>query len=822
MDVKVSGGMFFNNQKRTNDLEGTLQGTVMFAQTTIIPSKPATDPADKRPHLVSLRETLALFDPISTDFHPPAGVKLSILNSSNNAIYEVRMLPPEELPNIPERVGEKGAELDILESVSFHYAINTSCELKALRCDSRHFKKTLEQNFFVKVQLSDGHLIDNLEIPDVVAPNRTMHMLFFVSNGKRSSYVHYDHTKTELRGGTRFALMNINGKWINIYEAAYKEDKAIRNFLMNNILAKNIYPTKKKGYTVDYNGTIAKNLIKENGNIRIIINSTFANRDLKFFLPKNDSENDGKVILVTSAIGKKVLVCSYSGGDIILSNGDILVFYNKNGTWIEWSDALFGAIYYGDNFWSIKIPKQYITPGISFIFKNGKTAGKLLDVEIGAPTELLLHAIDIGMLVEPRNEFKFHTNQKCQNEYFQRIPVSRLIVNQYEPIYFPKIVLPNNTTYINASTDIGDRYTGDLRNVIGKYLVSVGINMANYGIHSTIGSGNAGISSPYYRTVSQFTIHNSRGRYRNGVKIHGLSGGGTLVTVIKTCTGNEFTHELGHNWLNHHPNGFAGSIHHSSNYFGSSWGWNSVRNIFLPNFWKPVTGGSVKMCDEKKKTCLSQGSFFGHKFGRDAMSGGGSAMYRSISFFTMHTPYSLWRIQNFEAKRHLGLEKAAVFDRSSETGMSKWNSTCQCMKPWSVKPKEGEENYPRKPKEQGIPVATLIGYYDPELNFTSYIYPTLHGAYGNIFRGNSEKEIKLIANNGCFATIVYGAKRKKMKFILKGTRLNEKHMNKFHINVAESLNPRTILINCKGKIIAQREITKPTMGLKFNVVGRPL
>ena len=144
------------------------------------------------------------------------------------------------------------------------------------------------------------------------------------------------------------------------------------------------------------------------------------------------------------------------------------------------------------------------------------------------------------------------------------------------------------------------------------------------------------------------------------------------------------------------------------------------------------------------------------------------------------------------------------------------------MTPWSVKPKEGEENYPAKPQEQGIPVATLLGYYDPELNFTSYIYPTLHGAYGNVFPRNSEKEINKIANTGCFATIIYGGRGKKLKFILSAVRLNENYMNKFHINVAESVNPKTILINCKGKTIAQREITKPTMHLKFNVVGRPL
>ena len=122
-----------------------------------------------------------------------------------------------------------------------------------------------------------------------------------------------------------------------------------------------------------------------------------------------------------------------------------------------------------------------------------------------------------------------------------------MIVTQYEPIYLKEVVLYDGTTYIDQSADTGDALNGDMREQIAKGLISTGINMANYGIHSTDGPSKAKHASPYIKTANWFTINNSRGKYSNGVKVHGLAGGGTVVTIIKTCRANEFAHELGHN-----------------------------------------------------------------------------------------------------------------------------------------------------------------------------------------------------------------------------------------------------------------------------------
>jgi len=210
-------------------------------------------------------------------------------------------------------------------------------------------------------------------------------------------------------------------------------------------------------------------------------------------------------------------------------------------------------------------------------------------------------------------------------------------------------------------------------------------------------------------------------------------------------------------------------------------------------------------------------------------------MYPSISYFTMHTPYMMYRIQNGYGTGQgegRGLEKYANWDRNSEAGMVKWDPDCQCMKTWSVTPMERSEaknpltdsrnfeDIPRKPVEQGVAVAILVGFYDPELTMRTFIYPAMHGSYGNVFASNTEEEINDLSENGCYASVT-NAKGDEKKFVLKDVRQagknkageTGKNMNKFHINVAETFEPTSVKIYCGGQEIAERSIEKPTRTL---------
>ena len=92
--------------------------------------------------------------------------------------------------------------------------------------------------------------------------------------------------------------------------------------------------------------------------------------------------------------------------------------------------------------------------------------------------------------------------------------------------------------------------------------------------------------------------YTQRGKYANGVQVHGGSGGNGMVTLDDSL-GNEFSHEVGHNYgLGHYVDGFKGSVHRSADQVNSTWGWDADKGRFLPNF-APVASGKDTVRSEE-------------------------------------------------------------------------------------------------------------------------------------------------------------------------------------------------------------------------------
>ncbi|MEZ8082902.1 M66 family metalloprotease [Enterovibrio norvegicus] len=381
-----------------------------------------------------------------------------------------------------------------------------------------------------------------------------------------------------------------------------------------------------------------------------------------FTLPDSNVAN-GRTVVVSSEAGYRSTV-KYSGKRLSVNRGETRVFRYLNGSWFSDVDANAGRVKYGD-FWSVAIDATFIEPGVSFAFTANGKQGTLKGVNVGAPTQVFLNTIDVGMLTPNRDQFEMQTQPELIREYFQQTPTSKLIVNNFTPLHFKEVMMPDGTLLTDFAPDTGGVHKGSMRETIGKRLMSLGINNANYGIHSSAPGG----SHPY--ATAQISAHNTLGRYENGVVVHGLSGGAGIVTLLNS-KGNEFSHELGHNYgMGHYPGGFNGSVHRPPNAVNSTWGWDADTNTFIPNFSRVKTD---------KATCLNdqcQEAFEGFAFNKDAMAGGGiyDATYNN---YTLHTPYTAQRIQRF-------LENKAVFDTSSPTGFSTWNNKTQAMEAWTLK-----------------------------------------------------------------------------------------------------------------------------------------
>ncbi|MEC6899832.1 M66 family metalloprotease [Photobacterium piscicola] len=369
--------------------------------------------------------------------------------------------------------------------------------------------------------------------------------------------------------------------------------------------------------------------------------------------------------------------------------------------------------------WSLPLNWEWMKPGLSLQFSDNRNREGELSQDMlifgGAP-ELVIQNIDIGMLVEPRNQYDMINNmEQLATDYFQKIPVSKMVMADYTPLHLRKVTLPNGKVYTKASEyETPGVYAGDMREFIGKRLVSIGINNSNFGIVDTAG-GDASWPRPF----SHITAHNSRGRYlakdkdtgvvTSTVVNHGLSGGGGIVTLSGT-RGNEWSHELGHNFgRGHHPKN--ASIHDME----SGWGWDARYKRFIGNIhW---SNAAITMTNEHSGESVPP---FANEFRfmREAMGGGENALTGLISHYTLEHPIATRVTQDW-------FNRSNNIDTNSTTGYVKWDQISQRYV-------ESETGF-FAADQQGVPVITVLGIYDPTENNPSQIYPLIYSNYGNLF-----------------------------------------------------------------------------------------
>ncbi len=296
----------------------------------------------------------------------------------------------------------------------------------------------------------------------------------------------------------------------------------------------------------------------------------------------------------------------------------------------------------------------------------------------------------------------FKEMHKLAPDYFQKIPASKLVMVDYTPLHLTKVTLPNGKVYTERSDEKGGVYVGDMRGAIGKALISMGINNANFGIPDS-----AGITGTYARRTNIITSHNSIGAYTNGIVTHGLSGGGGMVT-LRNSTGNEWSHELAHNFgRGHHPH--LASIHDET----TGWGWDALYNRFIGNMlWK----GEVKTMEWAGQIVPPFAGEF--TFTNDSQAGGNTAFNGPISSYTHDHPAGTLKTQQW-------LNGSQRIDTLSPTGYSRWNQAQQRTVAADV------DFTP--PIAAGVPVATILGIYDPTGKYPSQIYPLTYSNYGHVF-----------------------------------------------------------------------------------------
>lgn len=457
---------------------------------------------------------------------------------------------------------------------------------------------------------------------------------------------------------------------------------------------------------------------------------------------------------------------------------------------------------YSRRAWSVLLPWDWVKPGLSLNLtdeqgRNGQLAAD--NIEFAAPAELVLHTIRAGFLTAPPqsgNHWLSLQPTKAATDYFQTIPVARITAAQYEDVQFNRVMVASGAIYNvdgashnpvepTFSPVEGGVYAGDMRENTGKSTISVGINLANYGITS---SSMASQNQP--QLFQSVVAHHTAGLYNNGVQTHGLSGGNGMLTLWGS-QGNEFSHEIGHHFgLGHYPGSNLPPKSHfwSNHHADSGWGFIGYRKRLRANVhWTAgVTGNQQGGWSHQFLDLYS--------YAPDSMAGGSFAS--KLSRYTHYTGYST----------KTGIQPRldrAIPSSSSSTGYLKWNAVTRQMDELTPPVQNDSKLFYNgaktfaKPQRLGVPVFTILGGYVPETG-SAVLYPALRSNWGNVF--DLPAPVANPTARQCWLSVDYfdGSNQ---RIAVAGQRLDgnvNNKANKLHIQLAEDRRPTVAKLFCQA------------------------
>lgn len=438
---------------------------------------------------------------------------------------------------------------------------------------------------------------------------------------------------------------------------------------------------------------------------------------------------------------------------------------------------------YSAKAWWFVLPYDLLREGLSLEFivnrnTDDEQQGTLHAnrLNFSPASQLVMRTLRLGMLIEPRQyegHFSLNDPVLAATDYFQTLPVSKLIFSSYADVTLDRVMVQSGVIYDlahdEASASPGGIYGGDMRENVAKAQVSTGINLANIGVSSHDMRQN------YPHGFKQITSHHAWGMYTNDVDgtlkatcvYHGLSGGNGIGTIQSSRT-NEASHEWGHAYgLGHYPGqSLTEDGRWADHHADSGWGYIQHRQRLRTG----ITG-------------VKDGAL---TYNRDAMSGGYD--YSPFSVYTYYTGFSARLIQQ-------DIAQFPIPSSDSPTGYKTWDATVGAYTPY--------ESDLRTPDAVGVPVATLLGAYDPD-NDTAVIYPVFHGNHGNVFTlpgPNLDQD-----GDVCWLDVEHedGARE---RIELAAHRHQENAPNQFHVNLDADKRPVHAALQCKKE---DQEITLDT------------
>ena len=192
----------FNNNDFPSDLEGSLEASVSFAQSQIMPSKHGVD-GDIQPYLTAQRTSLLLIKPKRHDLNITTPFSVTAIDNQGRNLGTMRLNPPSQLPITAYAIdGIPEGDIDFSPVAGPSTVISSAAEIAKLNDPSTGFlQTTLTSNNLVDINTANGIWTRDIYLPN--SESMTDKVVRVTSKAGYSSNIHYSGRSTTVtRGNT--------------------------------------------------------------------------------------------------------------------------------------------------------------------------------------------------------------------------------------------------------------------------------------------------------------------------------------------------------------------------------------------------------------------------------------------------------------------------------------------------------------------------------------------------------------------------------------------------------------------------------------------
>ncbi|NCG12764.1 MAG: hypothetical protein GWP38_05400 [Planctomycetia bacterium] len=272
-----------------------------------------------------------------------------------------------------------------------------------------------------------------------------------------------------------------------------------------------------------------------------------------------------------------------------------------------------------DDSFTATIPAGWVQPGLQITVNAGVASTTLLNLEIGAPTKVIMTMFDVQYFSDTSGDYPAGTFAELESKW----PVSELEVRRLEHVVFPELVIPPRSNLPAARVRSQAEYLEQTGQPFdGEQAAALAWNRAL--------KRAGGLSGRY--TLSYINIY--------GVNAGGQAGG--FAGVGNGTSQGVLIHELGHalslpHWANDPSYPYVGSMFgidppgSNNTHVGPTWAFDAPTQTFLPPIVQTNNPGNHPSGTYKV----------------DPMQGGGNGYQEPVFLMNHFSDYSMNQMRNY-------------------------------------------------------------------------------------------------------------------------------------------------------------------------------